>query len=237
MSDETKSLMLTGRGELARVDGATNTLVVRGLAEAATIRNPSNVLPAVRYLFDLRLQKKYAKYRELLQILLSVREMKRQQIEQAVRQDLEQEVRLLLARWNEQPQWITDEMTVEDAARALDASIGRFQALRASIGKFQDSIRYGSWPTRPPMHLPQTLTDDQLDAAITQAMHEDILVKRVLVLPFLSLDTRRCMVQLGITTLGDLTSCSADVLLATEYCGVWCLDEVFEKLHLCGLRF
>ena len=52
----------------------------------------------------------------------------------------------------------------------------------------------------------------------------------------LSSRTRKCLDRMGIKTLGDLVSRSADELLETKTFGMVCLTEVREHLYVFGLR-
>ena len=52
----------------------------------------------------------------------------------------------------------------------------------------------------------------------------------------LSVRARKCMIRLGITTIGELLRRTGDDLLECKNFGVTSLNEVREKLGLLGLK-
>src|SRR5262249_8115992 len=76
-----------------------------------------------------------------------------------------------------------------------------------------------------PMFEPESLSDDE------RAMHD-----RPIADLNLSVRARKCMVRLGINTIGELLRRTGDELLECKNFGVTSLNEVREKLTIAGLR-
>ncbi|MEK6248019.1 MAG: DNA-directed RNA polymerase subunit alpha, partial [Planctomycetales bacterium] len=76
-----------------------------------------------------------------------------------------------------------------------------------------------------PVYEPETLSDDE------RTMHE-----RPISYLNLSVRARKCMVRLGITTVGELLRRTGDELLECKNFGVTSLNEVREKLGPLDIR-
>lgn len=82
-----------------------------------------------------------------------------------------------------------------------------------------------SWREEEPSYDPQALSDD-----------ERALLDRPIADLNLSVRARKCMVRLGLSTIGELVRRTGDDLLECKNFGVTSLNEVREKLTLNGLK-
>ena len=88
------------------------------------------------------------------------------------------------------------------------------------LGQFAST----KWQEEPSYHT-ESLSDDEralLDRPISELN--------------LSVRARKCMVRLGLTTIGELVRRTGDDLLECKNFGVTSLNEVREKLTLVGLK-
>lgn len=89
-----------------------------------------------------------------------------------------------------------------------------------SLGQFATK-----WREEEPAYDPSTLSDD-----------ERALLDRPISDLNLSVRARKCMVRLGLSTIGELLRCTGDDLLECKNFGVTSLNEVREKLTEAGLK-
>lgn len=94
------------------------------------------------------------------------------------------------------------------------------QSKGLSLGQFADEFH-----EEEPVYDPETLSAD-----------ERILLDRPIAELNLSVRARKCMVRLGISTIGELVRRTGDDLLECKNFGVTSLNEVREKLTLQGLK-
>ena len=91
---------------------------------------------------------------------------------------------------------------------------------RLELGQFADQVR-----EEEPAYDPELLSAD-----------ERALLDRPIADLNLSVRARKCMVRLGLSTIGELVRRTGDDLLECKNFGVTSLNEVREKLQISGLK-